>query len=236
MVKDHSVRDKNPLLPLHGVLFLINFYMHNPTDRIAHTSTSINTSHGALAGMRNSSMSPPWEIDPTTHHCIISKCFTTELHLTPWLELGLAINNNMIHGWAVTGTGPQGAFYTSGPCCSHIPLLDRPNIIWQYIHSQTYKPEKNLPRWTFIFKFDGAWSSAVETACEDHHPNAAQLLYQSMTKPAVTTCKRNAHTFDNILPFTVVLKNSNVFLFCSLSGGFPLGLSVCLSVCMYVRT
>ena len=26
------------------------------------------TSHGALAGTRNSSMGPPWLIDPTTHH------------------------------------------------------------------------------------------------------------------------------------------------------------------------
>ena len=28
------------------------------------------TSHGSLAGTNNSSMSPPWRIDPTTHHTI----------------------------------------------------------------------------------------------------------------------------------------------------------------------
>ena len=38
--------------------------MHHPTDRIIHTMA---TSCGALAGTRNSSMGPPWRIDPTTH-------------------------------------------------------------------------------------------------------------------------------------------------------------------------
>ena len=40
MVKDHSDNERgNPLL-LYGLLFPINsklFYMHHPTDRIAHT-------------------------------------------------------------------------------------------------------------------------------------------------------------------------------------------------------
>ena len=45
MVKDHS-DDKtgNPLLP-HGLLFPISskdsFYMHHPTDRIAHTTAFV---------------------------------------------------------------------------------------------------------------------------------------------------------------------------------------------------
>ena len=39
-------------------------------------------SHRELDGMRNSSMGPPWGIDPTTH-CTMSRCFTTELHITP---------------------------------------------------------------------------------------------------------------------------------------------------------
>ena len=40
MVKDHSDSERGNLLPPHGLLFLINrgfFYMHHPTDRIAHT-------------------------------------------------------------------------------------------------------------------------------------------------------------------------------------------------------
>ena len=41
-----------------------------------------NTSCGSLAGTRNSSMSLPWGIDPTTH-CTMIRCSTTELHLTP---------------------------------------------------------------------------------------------------------------------------------------------------------
>ena len=41
MVKDHSDSERaNPLSPLHGLLFSISskgsFYMHHPTDRIAH--------------------------------------------------------------------------------------------------------------------------------------------------------------------------------------------------------
>ena len=38
------------------------------------------TSHGALAGMRNSSIGPPWGINLMTHHTM-SECSTTELHL-----------------------------------------------------------------------------------------------------------------------------------------------------------
>ena len=38
------------------------FYMHHPTDRIAHTMHDLcYTSHGALAGTRNTSMGPPHE-------------------------------------------------------------------------------------------------------------------------------------------------------------------------------
>ena len=54
MVKDHSDSEKGNPLPPHRLLFPI-FYMHHPTDRIAHTS------RGALAGTRNSSMGPPHE-------------------------------------------------------------------------------------------------------------------------------------------------------------------------------
>ena len=44
MVKDHSDSERgNPMLP-HGLLFLISskiFYMHHPTDRIAHTTAFV---------------------------------------------------------------------------------------------------------------------------------------------------------------------------------------------------
>ena len=42
MVKDHSDSERANPLPLHGLLFPISskvsFYMHHPTDRIAHTT------------------------------------------------------------------------------------------------------------------------------------------------------------------------------------------------------
>ena len=45
MVKDHSDSEKGHLLPPpHRLLFLINskgFYMHHPTDRIAHTTAFV---------------------------------------------------------------------------------------------------------------------------------------------------------------------------------------------------
>ena len=56
MVKDHPDSEKGNPLPPHRLLFPINskgsFYMHHRTDRIAHCYTS----HGPLAGTRNSSM------------------------------------------------------------------------------------------------------------------------------------------------------------------------------------
>ena len=48
--------------------------MHDPTDRIVHTTSFYIASHGALAGMRNNSMGP------MTHHTI-SRHSTVELHL-----------------------------------------------------------------------------------------------------------------------------------------------------------
>ena len=45
MVKDHSDSEKGNPLPPHWLLFLINskgiFYMHHPTDRIAHTTAYV---------------------------------------------------------------------------------------------------------------------------------------------------------------------------------------------------
>ena len=45
MVKDHSDSERRNPLPPHGLLFPINskgfFYMHHPTDRIAHTTAFV---------------------------------------------------------------------------------------------------------------------------------------------------------------------------------------------------
>ena len=61
MVKDHSDSDKGNPLPPHGLQQGL-FYMHHPTDRIAHTTAFVTpvVEHW-LDGMRNSSMGPPHE-------------------------------------------------------------------------------------------------------------------------------------------------------------------------------
>ena len=79
MVKDHSGSERgNPLLPHQGF-----FYMHHPTDRIAHTNDLCYTSHGALAGTRNSSMGPPHEGSIRRPVAPWANAPTTELHLAP---------------------------------------------------------------------------------------------------------------------------------------------------------
>ena len=44
--------------------------MHHPTDRITHTMAFVT-----LAGTRNSSMGPPWRIDPTTHRTMSERSY-----------------------------------------------------------------------------------------------------------------------------------------------------------------
>ena len=47
------------------------------------------TSRGALAGTRNSSMGPPWRIDPTTYHCLyLFSClyFMLGSSIMPWVH------------------------------------------------------------------------------------------------------------------------------------------------------
>ena len=48
--------------------------MHHPTDRIAHT-TAFVTPVGALTGTKNSSMGPPWRIDPTTYRTMSERSY-----------------------------------------------------------------------------------------------------------------------------------------------------------------
>ena len=60
--------------------------LYAPSHRQDNTYHSLcYTSHGALAGTRNSSMGPPhepWRIDPTTHRTM-SECSTSELRPAP---------------------------------------------------------------------------------------------------------------------------------------------------------
>ena len=62
----HLDSDKeNPLPPLHELLILSSSkgFLHAPS----HRHGLCYTSRGALAGTRNSSIVPPWRIDPTNH-------------------------------------------------------------------------------------------------------------------------------------------------------------------------
>ena len=78
MVKDHSDREKGNLLLPHRLLFPINSKGCHTQDITYHSLCY--TSHGTLAGTRNSSMGPPhgliWRpIAPWAN------ALTTELHL-----------------------------------------------------------------------------------------------------------------------------------------------------------
>ena len=96
MVKDHSDSETGNPLPPHGLLFPNSSkgsFICNIPDRITHTTgfgsfiyapshrqdSTHNgvccTSCGALAGTRNSSMGPPWRIDPTTHRSISERYY-----------------------------------------------------------------------------------------------------------------------------------------------------------------
>ena len=57
--------------------------LYSPSHRQDSTYHSLwYTSLGALAGTKNSSMGPPWGIDPTTHHTM-SERSTSELRPAP---------------------------------------------------------------------------------------------------------------------------------------------------------
>ena len=70
MVKDHSDSEKGNPLPHIGYSLQLtgNVLLYAPSHRQDSTYHSLcYTSCGALAGTRNSSMGPPFRIDPTIH-------------------------------------------------------------------------------------------------------------------------------------------------------------------------
>ena len=83
MVKDHSASEKGNPLPPHRLLFPINS-KGSFICTIPQTYHSLcYTSHGALAGTRNSSMGPP--LEGSIRRCIApwADALTMELHLAP---------------------------------------------------------------------------------------------------------------------------------------------------------
>ena len=86
MVKDHSDSEKGNLLPPHGLLLSINskVLLYAPSHRQDSTYHSLcYTSHGALAGTRNSSMGPPHEGSIRRPIAPWANALTTELHPPP---------------------------------------------------------------------------------------------------------------------------------------------------------
>ena len=69
MVKDHWDSERGNPLPPHRLLFPISSKgLYASSHRQDDTYHSLcYTSRAALAGTRNSSVGPPWRIDPTTH-------------------------------------------------------------------------------------------------------------------------------------------------------------------------
>ena len=78
MVKDHSDSERGNLLPPHRLLFPISskgsFICIIPRQDNTYHSLCY-TSRGALAGTRNSSMDPPWRIDPMTHRTMSERSY-----------------------------------------------------------------------------------------------------------------------------------------------------------------
>ena len=81
MVKDHSDSERGNPLPPHGPLFPISskvfFYMHHPTDRIAHTTAFVTPVNGFTMKDRSD--------DPS--HMSYSYLIHTTAFLTPVVEL-----------------------------------------------------------------------------------------------------------------------------------------------------
>ena len=70
MEEDHLHCDRGNVLLPHELLFPMS---NHPTDRTYHCLWY--TSRGALAGTRNSSMGPPWRINPTTHRTMSERSY-----------------------------------------------------------------------------------------------------------------------------------------------------------------
>ena len=92
MVKDHSDREKGNPLPPHGLHFLL----YAPSHRQDSTYHYLwYTSRGALAGTGNSSMGPPWRIDPSTHRTMSERSYhgaTSRSHLEHCVRCSLLMH------------------------------------------------------------------------------------------------------------------------------------------------
>ena len=131
--------------------------MHHPTDRITHT-TAFVTSRGALAGTRNSSMGPPWRIDPTTHRTMSEHSYhratSCSLQLTKFHFINfftdLRLQANPCSPLSVT----KGDYcclwdfiWWYAPCSNNTILRSLPR------HAHTHNMKKKGLRCTVMFQF-----------------------------------------------------------------------------------
>ena len=77
------------------------------------------TSCGALAVMRNSSLGPPWETDPTSHHTM-NRHSTTELHLAPCLYIKSPL---LLPEWVAHDVAAAGFHHTMSGFSTREPHL-----------------------------------------------------------------------------------------------------------------
>ena len=88
MVKDHCDSERGNPMPHIGYSFRLTarVLLYVPSHRQDSTYHSLcYTSHGALAGTRNSSMGPPYEGSIQRPIAPWANALTTELHLAPFL-------------------------------------------------------------------------------------------------------------------------------------------------------
>ena len=101
MVKNHSYRERGNPLPPHGLLFL--YASSHSQDNTYHGLCYIR--RGALAGMRNSPMGPPWRIDPTTHCTMSERSYQwSYISLVDWNKRHrsddqLHLEQTLYHSW-----------------------------------------------------------------------------------------------------------------------------------------
>ena len=100
--------------------------MHHPTDRITHTS------HRALAGMRISSMGPPWSMDPTTHHTMSERSYHNITVIDSWMH-------DIIMRYVLM----TAAIWCSWVAVFHRMLLEYITLGWQ----PSYRPEWDVVPW-----------------------------------------------------------------------------------------
>ena len=102
--------------------------MHHPTDRITHT-TAFGT---PVAGTRNSTMGPPWRIDPTTHCTMSERSYHGATSRSFFLTLiqmtsKVACQQMWLHGGGINGNISVYLFHVFSRYNAHLVNVLFPN-------------------------------------------------------------------------------------------------------------